>query len=68
MYMKDWEEKLNAFLKFNEREILNNAGKISHQVAKKLAEDEYEKYNQKRLDYEVKDDFDIYIEENELKY
>jgi hypothetical protein len=37
-------------------------------VAKKLAEDEYEKYNQKRLDYEVKDDFDIYIEENELKY
>jgi hypothetical protein len=68
MYMKDWEEKLNAFLKFNEREILNNAGKISRQVAKKLAEDEYEKYNQKRLDYEVKDDFDIYIEENELKY
>ena len=68
MHMKDWEEKLNAFLKFNEREILNNAGKISHQVAKKLAEDEYEKYNMKRLDYEVKDDFDIYIEENELNY
>jgi len=68
MHMKDWEEKLNAFLKFNEREILNNAGKISHQVAKKLAEDEYEKYNKKRLDYEVKDDFDIFIEENELNY
>jgi len=68
MHMKDWEEKLNAFLKFNEREILNNAGKISHQVAKKLAEDEYEKYNMKRLDYEVKDDFDIFIEENELNY
>src|SRR6056297_707358 len=68
MHMKDWEEKLNAFLKFNEREILNNAGKISHQVAKKLAEDEYEKYNMKRLDYEVKDDFDIYIDENELNY
>ncbi len=68
MYMKDWEKKLDAFLQFNEREIINNAGKISHQVAKKLAEDEYEKYNQKRLDYEVKDDFDIYIEENELKY
>ncbi|MDW7668743.1 MAG: RhuM family protein, partial [Bacillota bacterium] len=68
MYMKDWEKKLDAFLQFNEREIINNAGKISHQVAKKLAEDEYEKYNKNRLDYEVKDDFDIYIEENELKY
>ncbi len=29
MYMKDWIEKLNSFLKFNERETLTNAGKIS---------------------------------------
>jgi len=44
MYMKDWVEKLDAFLKFNEREILENAGKISHEVAEALALGEYEKF------------------------
>ncbi|MBN1684927.1 MAG: virulence RhuM family protein [Gammaproteobacteria bacterium] len=44
MTMKDWAEKLNAFLKFSEHEILTNAGKISHEVAKELALGEYEKY------------------------
>jgi len=33
MYMKDWIEKLNGFLTLNEREILNNAGSISHTLA-----------------------------------
>jgi len=44
MTMKDWIEKLNAFLKFSEYEILMNAGKISHDVAEALALEEYEKY------------------------
>jgi hypothetical protein len=44
MTMKDWIEKLNAFLKFSEHEILTNAGKISHEVAEELALEEYEKY------------------------
>jgi hypothetical protein len=44
MTMKDWIEKLNAFLKFSEHEILTNAGKISHEVAEELAIKEYEKY------------------------
>lgn len=44
MRMKDWIEKLNAFLKFSEYEILTNAGKISHEVAKELALEEYKKY------------------------
>ena len=44
MYMKDWVEKLNAFLKFNEREILENSGEISHEVAETLALKEYEEY------------------------
>jgi len=44
MYMKDWVVKLDAFLKFNERQILNDAGKISHEVAEALALGEYEKY------------------------
>ncbi len=44
MSMKDWTEKLNAFLKFSEYEILTNAGKISHEVAEALALKEYEKF------------------------
>ena len=44
MTMSDWSEKLDAFLRFNEYEILDNPGKISHDVAKELAEKEYEKY------------------------
>lgn len=44
MKMEDWINKLNAFLEFNEYEILNNAGKVSRKVAKKLAKKEYEKY------------------------
>lgn len=44
MYMKDWISKLNAFLKFNEQEILKNTSNISHEVAQALALKEYEKY------------------------
>ena len=48
MYMKNWAEKLDAFLKFNEEEILQDKWKISHEVAKALAEDEYDKYRVKQ--------------------
>ena len=44
MTMKDWSDKLNVFLQFNEKDILNNAGKISAEVAKQFAESEFEKY------------------------
>ena len=44
MKMKSWIEKLDSFLKFNEYDILNNAGKISHEVAKQLAEEEYAQF------------------------
>lgn len=44
MYMRDWVEKLDAFLKFNERDILLDAGKVSHEVALALAEKEFAKY------------------------
>lgn len=37
MKMQDWVSKLDAFLKFNEYDILHNAGKVSHEVAKELA-------------------------------
>ena len=44
MRMKDWIERLDNFLKFNEYEILNDAGKVSAEVAKALAEKEYERF------------------------
>jgi hypothetical protein len=44
MSMADWVEKLDAFLKFNEYDVLKNAGKVSHEVAKELAEQQYESF------------------------
>jgi hypothetical protein len=44
MYMKDWERKLNEFLKLNERDILNNLGKISARLSDEIAGREFEKY------------------------
>ncbi len=44
MAMSDWMQKLDAFLQFNDYQTLKNAGSISHEVAKKLAEDQYEQY------------------------
>jgi hypothetical protein len=44
MYMKEWAEKLDAFLKFNDYEILTNAGQVSAEVAKNLALTEFEKF------------------------
>jgi len=45
MRMNDWVAKLDAFLKFNERQILDDTGKVSHEVAEALALKEYEKYS-----------------------
>ncbi|PJE63266.1 cell filamentation protein Fic [Candidatus Roizmanbacteria bacterium CG10_big_fil_rev_8_21_14_0_10_39_6] len=59
MTMKDWTEKLNAFLKFSEFEILSNAGKISHEVAELLALKEFEKYK-KVQDKNYISDFDLF--------
>ena len=58
--MNDWIEKLNAFLKFNGREILHNAGKISHEVAKELAYKEYDKFKIKQ-DKLYNSDFDKFM-------
>ena len=57
MYMKDWIEKLNAFLKFSEYEILTNAGSISHEVALALANKEYKVFK-KDQDKNYISDFD----------
>ena len=44
MTMSEWAERLDAFLTFNEYSLLKNAGAVSHEVAKKLAEGEYDKF------------------------
>lgn len=44
MYMRDWVEKLDAFLQFNEEAVLKDQGRVSHEVALALAESEFEKY------------------------
>lgn len=49
MAMRDWISKLDDFLKLSERDILTNAGKISHDVALEKAHKEYEKYREKML-------------------
>lgn len=59
MYMKNWIEKLNGFLKLNDRNILKDAGKISHEIAKKLAEKEYSVYYKNSLKNTSKADKDF---------
>ncbi len=59
MYMRDWINKLNGFLNLNDRDILNDAGKISHEMANELAEMEYEKFNKKRIERKDKQDSDF---------
>jgi len=54
IFMRDWRKKLDSFLHFNEREILNNPGKVSKEVADKLAIKQYEIYHQHRLTMEAK--------------
>lgn len=61
MKMQDWINKLDAFLQFNEYEILKGKGKVSARVAKQLAEDEFNKFRIKQ-DEEYKSDFDKELE------
>jgi len=62
MTMKDWVEKLDAFLQFNGQEILHNAGRISHKVAQELAYKEYDKFKKKQDELFISD-FDKFIED-----
>ena len=57
MYMKDWVKKQDALLQFNEEAVLQHSGQVSHEVAKALAEQEYDKFHTRQLrNYES--DFD----------
>lgn len=48
MHMAEWEDKLNQFLRFNGREVLQNLGTVKREVAEALALGEYEKYDAHR--------------------
>ena len=53
MYMKDWIDKLHGFLRINNKDILKDAGKVSHELAAEIAEknfDEYKKNEAKNID------------------
>jgi hypothetical protein len=56
IFMRDWREKLDAFLQFNEREILQHPGKISKAVADQLALEQYDVFHQHRLNQEARDE------------
>lgn len=62
MKMEDWAIRLDAFLEFNNCDILKDAGKVQAKVAKKLAETEFEKFRVDQ-DQQFVSDFD-----NEIKH
>ena len=66
MTMEDWAKKLDAFLQFNERDILNNSGKVTAEMAKAFAVSEFEKYRIKQ-DFLFKSDFDKLLERTKEK-
>ena len=50
MYMKDWIQKLDDFLKLSGKELLTHVGSISAEVAKLKADSEYDKFKARSLD------------------
>ena len=60
MTMEDWKNRLDVFLKFNEREVLDSPGKVSHKVAESFALSEFEKYRVIQ-DKKFESDFDKFL-------
>jgi hypothetical protein len=65
MHMADWITRLDAFLEFNERNVLTHAGKISHALAERHAHAEFEKHDTecRRLEAQTGSDFDRAVDE-----
>ena len=66
MTMEDWSTRIDKFLLADDRDILKDAGKISHEIACDKALTEFEKYRVKQ-DKLYKSDFDLLMEETEYK-
>ena len=63
MTMEDWATRIDKFLLSDDRDILKDAGKISHEISREKALTEFEKYRIKQ-DKLYKSDFDLLIEES----
>jgi hypothetical protein len=63
MTMEDWASKLDAFLQFNDAEVLQDKGKVTAAIAKAFAESEFEKYRVLQ-DRTYQSDFDRLLEES----
>ena len=63
MTMKDWIKELDGFLTMTHKEILEGAGKISHEKALKKAHEEYDKYMKSHLTQAEKDYLEIMRED-----
>ena len=62
MYMADWVKRLDAFLQFNEEDILHDKGKVTAAIAKAFAEKEFEKFRVLQ-DRTYQSDFDRLVAE-----
>lgn len=67
MTMKDWADRLNMFLTMTGRELLDHAGKISHDQAMTKAHEEYEKFKQNQLSQPTQVELDFIKAENSFK-
>jgi len=65
VFMRDWREKLDAFLKFNEWDILHGAGRVKREVADALALEQYARYHQHRMSKEAEDE--ALVDDHKLK-
>lgn len=63
MHMKDWVEKLHQFLNINDRDILNNKWRISHQDALEKSDFEYQRFKENESKNILKDDFDNTVDQ-----
>jgi hypothetical protein len=69
--MDQWSNKLDAFLEFNEQELLTHAGNVKAEVAKRIAEERYDKFDKQRKieEAEKADEEDLKdLEEFEKRY
>jgi len=67
MHMTDWEDKLGEFLRFNDREVLQNFGTVKREIAEKLALNQYEKYDAHRRELESADMDELEADVKRLK-
>jgi hypothetical protein len=62
VFLQDWNTKLDEFLKFNERDVLPDAGKVSREKANELATQEYELFSERR-----RTEFEVQTERDAMK-